>query len=266
MIGHVLSTAIALSLCFATLPAFAQDPDVATIVERSKAALEPRVPSVRTMRILVSGEDGGTREWTAAQARKRLNNSNWMLTVVLAPEDVRGQALLVQEHAEGPDRQWTYLPHVRRVREIVPVSKYQAFLGTDFTLADFGFMTAHRSYKLLGREEVGGKPAYKIEEIPEERWYYWRVVTWVSADNWMPLRREFYAPGDTLWKVEDFGQITTIDGVPTALHLRMDDVRLKARSEIRVSKVSYGVDIPDSLFDPAHLSASVDSKLLHESN
>jgi outer membrane lipoprotein-sorting protein len=255
--GVMLAPVVALLLVGSAVADTA--PDIDTIVSKMKAALEPEVPSVRTMEIAVSTEEGEVRRWTAAQARKRIGDVGYMLTVLLAPEDVKGNALLIIERGKEPDEHWVYLPSVRRVRRVEPVGKYQAFLSTDFTFADFGFVTLDRTYELLGTEEFEGRRAYKIEEVPRERWFYSRIVSWVAADTWFPIRREFYTPAGELWKLERFDQVTRIDGIPTSLRMQMEDVRQRGTSEINVTKISYKAEIPDNLFDPRRLGQAIDS-------
>ena len=144
------------------------------------------------------------------------------------------------------------------------VEGFRAFLESDFTLADLGFVSLRSHYKLLGEEGRGGPRAYKIQEMPgapQAKWYYSRILAWIAADSHLPLERDFYDPSNTLWKVETFEQVTDIDGVLTPLRLRMEDKEQGGSTEIDVSEVRYDIDIPDSLFDPAHLREAAASSL-----
>ncbi len=96
--------------------------------------------------------------------------------------------------------------------------------------------------------------------MPQETWYYARVVTWVAEDGGLPVKREFYDPANVLWKVERFEQVSAVDGVPTVHHRVMEDVQGKTRTEIDVSAVRYDVTLADALFQPDGLpNASADS-------
>ena len=86
-------------------------------------------------------------------------------------------------------------------------------------------------------------------------------MTWIAADSHLPVERDFYDPSNTLWKVETFEQVTDIDGVPTPLRLRMVDKHEGGSTEINVSEVRYDIDIPDSLFDRAHLREAAASPI-----
>jgi hypothetical protein len=241
------------------LPALAADPPATTIVEKMRAALEPARPSIRRLTLSVSAPRGDATQLYAGQARTRRADGDWMLTIVLQPSSVRGIAFLVRQARDRSDDQWTYLPAVRRVRKVVPVQRYQAFLGSDFTFADLGFVSRSSSYELLATEQRDGVRAHKVQEVPGEQWYYARVVTWIDADSALPLRREFYDPSNTLWKVERFAEVKSVDGVPTPMRIRMEDVREPGHSEIVVTALDYDASVPDELFDPEALPGAADS-------
>jgi len=272
-------TALA-SVLVAAAPAIAGPRNAQTIVQGMKRALEPERPSTRTLVLAMSSADGSatqptarqkeirdelgqgtgspdssTTEWTARQARKKLPDGNRILTVLLEPDDVKGVAFLIWEQKDAPDEQWLYLPAVRRVRKLVPVSAYESFLGTDFTFADLGFVNLRgRKFSLLGEETVAGAPAYKVQEIVAGPvFYYSRIVTWVAKDSMLPLRRDYYDAANQLWKTELYQDTAIIDGTPTVLLIRLQDKMLDTSTELRVSQVRYDATIPDELFDPEKL-------------
>jgi outer membrane lipoprotein-sorting protein len=271
---------VLVSVLATATPVIAGPPDAATIAQRMKAALEPERSSIRTLVLAMSSAavpaadltanqkkvieelgqgqaatTGSTTEWAARQARKKLPDGNRILTVILAPDEVKGVAFLIWERKDKPDEQWLYLPAVRRVRKLTPVSAYESFLGTDFTFADLGFVNLRaRKFSLLGEETVAGTPAYKIQEtLAGPAFYYSRIVTWVAKDSTLPLRRDYYDPANQLWKTELYQDVAVIDGTPTVMRIRMQDKFSDTSTELRVSKVRYDAVIPDDLFDPQKL-------------
>jgi hypothetical protein len=252
-------------LLVVTSGADAARPGVGGLVKAMKAVLEPSRPSIRKMTVVISAQDGEATRWVAGQARKQFKDGNRILIAILAPADQKGAAYLLRElPKQGNDEEWLYVPTVRRVRKLLPVESFRAFLESDFTLSDLGFVNLRSTYKLLREEKRGDVRAYKIEEIPgapQAKWYYSRIVTWLAADSTLPLERDFYDPSNTLWKVETFEQVTDINGTPTPLRIRMQDKEEGGSTEIDVSEVRYDVDVPDSLFDPAHLRDAAGSPL-----
>jgi outer membrane lipoprotein-sorting protein len=243
------------SVLVAAAPAMAGPPNAQTIVQDMKRALEPDRPSTRTLVLAMRAADGFTTEWTARQARKRLPDGNRILTVILEPDDLKGVGLLIREQHDHPDEQWMYLPAIHRVRKMVPVGAYESFLGTDFTLADLGFVNLRdRKFSLLGEEPVAGTPAYKVQEaLLGPHFYYSRIVSWVAKDSMLPLERDYYDAANQLWKTELYQDTSVIDGVPTELRIRMEDKFQGTSTELRVSNVRYDATIPDELFDPQKL-------------
>jgi hypothetical protein len=204
---------------------------------------------------------GQTAQWMAGQAREKRGDGSRMLTVILAPEDARGLAILVQDGGREGSKQWVYVPAVRRVREISRVEAHQAFMNTDFTYADMGFVNPEERYEVLGTETRDGVQTYKVQAVPREQWYYSRIVTWVAADSWLPVRREFHDPAGLLWKVETWGDVARIDGVPIPLRDKMEEVRQGGSTEIRVSDVLWDRQLPPELFEPKNLPEAAGSSV-----
>ena len=230
-----------------------------SIVKRMKEVIEPRAPSLHRIVMTVKSpsayrKGSETAEKVAGMAVKDFPDGKRMLIVMLAPEDVRGMAFLTQEREDRPDVMWTYVPAIRRVREVKAIGQYENFLGTDFTYADLGFVELHDYYHLLGEEERNGVRTYEIEEqVPQEWMYYSKVITWVAADTMLPTERDYYDPAGDLLKTEAFQAVSVVEGVPTALRILMKEVQQDTSTELSIRAVDYDKALPDRLFDPARL-------------
>jgi hypothetical protein len=265
MLDCMRTHAVTLTLLLSVAPAVAAPPDVGDLVRVMRTVLEPSRPSVRKMAITISAESGEATKWVAGQARKPSPDGDRILVAILAPADQKGAAYLLREVPnQANDEEWVYLPVVRRVRKILPLESFRSFLDSDFTLWDLGLVDVRATYTFLREETRDDVHAYVIQEVPLgalRTWYYSRVVTWLAADSSLPLERDFHDPAGVLWKVETFQQVTTVNGVPTPLALRMEDRQSGGSTDIVVSDVRYDVDLPDALFDPAHLRDAAASPL-----
>lgn len=247
-------------LVLSALPAAAADSPQA-LLQRMKSWLEPRQASTRHLAMTIRS---GTQsvEWTAAQARGAADGGDYVLTVLLSPADVRGTAVLIKETPGKPTLEWIYLPALRRVRQILPVNEFDSFLNTEFTYADFGFVNLReRTLKTLGPATVDGVSGVQVQETPGDRRTFSRIVTSLVPASGEPLKREFYDVANRLWKVETYGDVADVHGVPTAQRVRMEDIQTGYGSEYRTSQVAYGVAIPKELFDPSRLAQAADSPL-----
>jgi outer membrane lipoprotein-sorting protein len=237
----------------------ADPPGVMTIVHDMQEVFEPDRPSVRKIEISISGESRLYTRWAARKAVKNFPKGKRTLIALLDPRDVRGNALLIKDREDQEDDRWVYVPAVRRVRKILPVTAYEPFLNTDFTYADLGFLDHPGTYKLLGDEKRAGEAAYKVDFTPQSDWYYSHIVIWVSKDTHLPLERDYYDVAKNLWKKETFEKITVINGIPTPLRIRMKDIRNLTESTFDITEVRYDVDVPDDLFNPASLPKAAES-------
>ena len=243
----------------ATVASAADAPKPETLLQQTKAWLEPARSSTRKLVMSVRSKPGDAVEWRAAQARGTVDGSNFALTVLLAPADVRGTALLIQEQNGKPSAQWLYVPYLRRVRRIRPVNEFEPFLNTEFTVSDMGFVNVqNRKLSVLGSESVNGRDAYQLQELPDVPRTFTRIVTWIAKDTSQPLKREYYDVGNQLWMVETFEDVAAIHDTPTAQRVRMEDVQTGYGSEYRVRDLAYGVPIPKELFDWQQLPKSAD--------
>jgi hypothetical protein len=243
----------------ADVTAEASPPDVMKIVQDMREVFEPDRTIVRKIEISISGESRLYTRWVARKATRIFPEGKRTLLVLLDPRDVRGNALLIQEQKNQEDLRWVYVPAVRRVRKILPVTAYEPFLNTDFTLADLGFVEYSGNYELLGEENRAGEASYKVEFTPKDNWYYSRIVTWVSKDTRLPLERDYYDARGNLWKAETFEKVTVVNGIATPLRVVMKDVQNESQSVFDVTHVHYDVDIPADLFNPAGLSRTAES-------
>lgn len=256
-----LVTSFCISLVLTPALALAAPPEVMTIVEQMKDVFESEQPRMSEVAITVSGDDEQSMTWTGRQVRKVFPDGKRTLLLLQTPDYLKGTALLIAEREEQGkaerDAMWMYLPAVNRVRKIVPVETYQRFFDSDFTYADLGFVSRRGQHRLLGEEEHLGKRAYKVEFVPQDSWYYSRIITWVEADSMLPLQRDYYDVAGERWKRLLFKQVMVINDIPTPLVMEMRDLQQETQTTFRLNQVSYDEDIPDILFDPDHLRTAM---------
>jgi hypothetical protein len=78
-------------------------------------------------------------------------------------------------------------------------------------------------------------------------------VDWIAADSGLPLERDHYDVANALWRKQVYEDVATIDGVPTPMHVRVDDVQSNDWSDYEVKDLHYDIQIPDEVFDPKRL-------------
>lgn len=244
--------------------AVAAEPNANQVIREMKQAIEPSKASTRVI-TLTAKQAGDTQSVKLIQARKVLpDGTRGSLTFVIEPRDARGLAYLELHNAKSGAKEYTYAPVIRRVRELTPAESYTAFLDSDFTYGDLGFLPTNDKNEFLGTEKEGnGKTFYKVQSTPDaaaRQWYYSRYVTWIATDTKLPVKREYYSPAGELFRLELFEDVVQIDGVPTPTKITMTNLGSKSSSELVVSSVSYNNSIPDEFFTPKMLHTLSDAE------
>jgi hypothetical protein len=253
--GVLVLGAATFALLLRAAPAGASATTAASLFEKMKAALEPSRSSTRTMKFtLHSAAFGENTQVTARQAQKSFPEGARSVTVVTAPESLKGITLLVVSDKAKPNTEYVYFPALRRVRHIVGPGRFEPFLGSDFTYADLGLVDPHdRGLAAKGMQAHDGAKAYELEEKPRTTTYYSRIVDWIAPDTKLPIERDHYDPANVLWRKEVFDDVEKIDGSATPMHVRIDDLESHDWSEYKLADVHYDVSLSDDLFDPARL-------------
>ncbi len=117
--------------------------------------------------------------------RPRANAQGWLaqtLARVLYPQDLDSTTVLAWRFRDSTKRDlnWTYVPALRRVREVSPSNRSDGFLGSDLTQDDGGFFDGKPedfTWKLTGETEMyrladpfGLKGAVKRSPLPGGGW------------------------------------------------------------------------------------------------
>ncbi len=120
------------------------------------------------------------------------------------PPDAKGVSYMGFFYTPNPSRnddEWVYLPELRMVRKLSHSgpkhAKQEEFAPSE--LRQYDLMPRHPEYdtqQLIGTEKLGDVDCYIIQGIPkpnaEEAYPYSKVVKWISKDNFLPLRVDYY--------------------------------------------------------------------------
>lgn len=257
MIRTLPTIAIAAGLVFGQVSTLHADepPGAAEILRSMKSAVEPPRASLRHVEMtLTSG--GASRSWTARQARSpKADGTQRLVMVLLSPIELRGTAIMIEERKNASNLEWMWMPAVGRVRKVVPSLGFESFLGTDFTYADIGFVPIEgQRLGPVKEETIDGTASYVVEELIEDRpWFYSRIETTVARDTLLPVQRVFYDVAGAAWKKEVFEKAEEVEGIPTPLVVRMEDLQAGSSTELRYDHVDYRDTLPEELFDPVAL-------------
>ncbi len=182
------------------------------------------------------------------------------LTIVKAPKDVRGTALLTHAFDHEDDQQWLYFPAVKRVKRIAATGKSGPFMGSEFSYEDLSGQASEKFiYRYLGEEKIGEIDCYKIEREPKPGVdsSYSRHVSWVEKENLWLVKVDFYDHnGDHLKTLEARDFELFEDKYWRAHEVVMTNVRTLGASVLRWSDVKFGQGLVERDFDLESLKSA----------
>jgi outer membrane lipoprotein-sorting protein len=225
------------------------NPSAAELVSRVRQALNPPRASSRDIEVRTETPGAKPVIWHGRQLRKPVGGESRVLTLLTDPPSVADFAILISESSSSNDTTWMYVPPVHRVRRIEYGGRYENFLGTDLSAGDFGFLRFDPSMKVVGKATVGGADCWEIDETPQKiPGGYSRIRTWITVDNNLPIRREYYDEAGKLWKVDTREMITVVEGVPVPMLLTSSNVQEGGKTTLKFSNVDFDVALDDSAF------------------
>lgn len=124
--------------------------------------------------------------------------SDYSLTLITAPARDKGAAFLKREKEI-----WNWQPSIDRAIKLPPSMMMQSWMGSDFTNDDLvreSSVVVDYTHELVDEEEIDGRMCHKIELTPKpEAPVVWgKVISWISKDELLQLKTEFYDEDDYL--------------------------------------------------------------------
>ncbi|GJM33623.1 MAG: outer membrane lipoprotein-sorting protein [Saprospiraceae bacterium] len=137
--------------------------------------------------------------WSREMTMKSWSKGNELSLITLqAPARDKGTAFLKR----GKEI-WNWQPTIDRSIKMPPSMMMQSWMGSDFTNDDLvkqSSMVTDYTQKILDKETIEGRQAYKIELIPkEDAAVVWgKILIWIDTAEFIQLKTEFYDEEDYL--------------------------------------------------------------------
>lgn len=121
-------------------------------------------------------------------------NTEKTLMIFKSPLDVKGTALLTWSEDGLADKQWVYLPAIKRVKAISSSNKSGAFMGSEFTYEDLSPLDIDKySYKYIGHEKINSEDCFVYERQPKEiDSGYSKHKLWVDKSEYRIQKIQYY--------------------------------------------------------------------------
>lgn len=175
------------------------------------------------------------------------------LLVFLAPDNLKGTAVLSQQRALGLPERWLYLPRQRRARRFAGQMSDEGLLGTDLTAGELDLMHATLRWTvpdvqatLRGPERIQGAEAYALEVLKVKP--YDRIVLWVGAADLVMRQLELYGADATIQKRIRQSDVKFIGKVPVPSRVEVENPRGGSKSTFDVVEIQFNAGFSEDVF------------------
>ncbi|GAA6170146.1 outer membrane lipoprotein-sorting protein [Sessilibacter corallicola] len=168
------------------------------------------------------------------------------------PSDVRDTVFRVLKHTTQDDDRWLYLPGLDLVKRISAGDKRTSFVGSHFFYEDVSGRNTEEDYFELLEEN---DEFYTIKAVPKNlsSVEFTHYIVNIEKSSMLPRKIEFYDAKDRLYRRVESLKIENIDGHPTVLHSRVEDLLNGGATEMQFRFVEYDLGLPETLFSERSL-------------
>lgn len=252
----VFGTAVAVGVSLLSVTVRAGTPTGAEIMDSVENRNQGHTQTAKVT-LEVIPKDGTKRLREFTMMRKQEETVTKLVTVFLAPSDVRDSAFLVYDRHGADDLRWLYLPAIGQVRQLSAQSNRQSFFGSDFVYEDLTNRDPDQdTHKLIATQKVNDWECWVVESTPKNTrgldFATYRSWVWKTAN--LIVRQEFY---DSAGKVVRSGQVQSVQKVQDIWGWHqgtMTNPKTGSATKLELSDVHYNVDIPDERFSDSQLN------------
>lgn len=194
---------------------------------------------------------------------------NWTRSITMKAWSMGTQHSLV--HITSPARDagtsflkrrneiWNWVPNIGRTVKLPPSMMMQSWMGSDFTNDDLvreSSIVEDYTHKLLGDSTIAGLSCHKIELIPKpDAPVVWdRILVWISKDDFLQLRSEFYDEFGELVNVMVGSDVKTFDGRKIPSRMEMIPVEKKGHKTVmEYKKLTFRTNLKEDFFSVANM-------------
>jgi outer membrane lipoprotein-sorting protein len=174
---------------------------------------------------------------------------DYSLILITAPARDEGTSFLMRNNEI-----WNWLPDVNRTIKMPPSMMSQSWMGSDFSNNDLvreSSVITDYTYTLLEDETVDGYDCYKVEMIPKpDAPIVWaRVVSYISKDEYLNLRAEYYDEDNTLVREMIGSEVKGLGGRLLPTKMEMIPVEEEGnKTVITYQDIEFNIDISEDFF------------------
>jgi len=168
------------------------------------------------------------------------------------PADVKNTVFMVWKNPERDDDRWLYLPALDLVKRIAAGDKRTSFLGSDFCYEDISGRSINEDrHRLIATTD----DYYVLDNVPKQpkQVDFSRFTMWIHRESFVPVRVEYFDAQDRKYREYEVLEVATIQGHPTVMKSRMNDLRDGGKTVLAFDRVAYDLGLPEGIFSERYL-------------
>jgi len=157
------------------------------------------------------------------------------LLTFLYPNDLKDTKLLSYEVIGKDDKQWLYLPAIKRVKRISSRNKSGSFMASEFSYEDISSQN-YKNYLYDGLAKVikkDGVEYFKIVRMPKDKHSgYSKQIVYIDTKSYLVYYGEYFDKQERLLKKIYFSEYVLLDGVQRVHKIMIKNVQNKKQSSL----------------------------------
>lgn len=207
------------------------------------------------VKMVIKDADGGERVREFRILRMNTGNGNQKFYVYFKePADVRRQVFMVWKKVdEGQyDERWLFLPALNLVKPIAPGDKRTSFVGSDFVYEDVSGRALWEDTHELVKETDTNYIIKNVPKKPGDVDFSEYTVT-IDKTSFLPIKAEYLDKNGNIYRRVEALKIETVQGYPTVIKSRVDDLNRGTHTVNTFSDVEYDIGLKEQLFSERFL-------------
>ena len=237
---------VVLSLLSALL--FAQGSE--EVAKESYAKISGYGSSMSKTTMVLKNAEGDENVRKLEMRKLESKNGDKSLLVFLYPNDLKDTKLLSYEVIGGDDKQWLYLPAIKRVKRISSRNKSGSFMASEFSYEDISSQN-YKNYTYSGdakRVIQDGVEYFQITRVPKDKHSgYSKQIIYIDTKEYLARFGEYFDKQGQLLKKIYFSDYVLLDGVQRVHKIVIKNVQNKKQSALiwEEDKIKVGMRAKD---------------------
>ncbi len=154
---------------------------------------------------------------------------------------------------------WNYLPKIERTIKIPPSMMLQPWMGSDYSNDDLvkeSSIVHDYTHTIIAEEPDDAEKIYTIQLDPKPNAAvaWGKLLLWIRASDFVPLREEFYDEHGKLIKILEYAAIRRMsDRVIPTLWTMKSMVKKGSSTTIEILEITYNQPVDENIFSLAYL-------------